>query len=118
MSSEPADFKLEVPLLDDAKAAYRTQGAGIQRELSTLWASATLPASAFGNLPQSRQFAAMWQRFHDQVSADLKRLGEGLTGWGDSLARCATDSHGVDEANAAAMRSVSAAVTRPADGSR
>jgi hypothetical protein len=71
-------FEVTASDLDDGADEFKTKGEGILDAQKLYESEATLPESAFGNLPQSKQIYAQYQKFFSQVSGDQTKLAEAL----------------------------------------
>lgn len=72
-------FEVTPQELHTTAAAYGTQSDAVQQALAKFEAVTNLPASAFGNLPNSGQFASQFESFGKQVKADMEALIKSLT---------------------------------------
>jgi hypothetical protein len=92
-------YEVELDALEKAAAAYKAQGSAVGRYLEQFTARATLPAKAFGNLPQSAQLAEQYARFFGQVVSDMGTLRESLSGGGGRLGAAAANYRSAESAN-------------------
>lgn len=71
-------YEVAIADLEQAARAYRAQMEAIRQAQATFKSGADLPASAFGNLPQSATLASEYQKFFSQVSSDMTKLWESV----------------------------------------
>lgn len=71
-------FEVTPPELHNTAAVYGTQSEAVKQALATFEAGTNLPESAFGNLPNSSQFATQFANFGKQVKADMQALVNSL----------------------------------------
>lgn len=96
-SGELQDLLVKFEELQKAAAAYKTEGGDVQEALTKFEAAANLPASAFGNLPESKQLASQYETFYKQVVGDMTKLAKSLPEGAASLAASAALYHRAEE---------------------
>lgn len=79
-------FEVTPQELHNTAAAYGTQSDVVQQALAKFEAETNLPDSAFGNLPNSAQFASQFNTFGKQVKADMETLVKSLAAGDKKLA--------------------------------
>jgi uncharacterized protein YukE len=67
-------FEVTPQELHNTAAVYGTQSGAVTKALAAFEAATNLPDSAFGNLPNSAQFATQFKNFEKQVKADMQAL--------------------------------------------
>lgn len=87
--------------LEKAAAAYKAQGAVVQKALSQFEGVANLPASAFGNLPASAQMATEYSKFFTEVTQDLAKLATTLLQGSAKLTQSAANYKAAETASTA-----------------
>lgn len=97
--ADSAGFKVTPGELHNTAAAYQAQMAAVQQALATFKAKADLPASAFGNLPNSPQMASQFKTFYDQIVSDMTALANSLKAGGHKLAVNATNYQTTEHRN-------------------
>lgn len=71
-------YEVAIQDLEDAARGYKAQMDAIQQAQAKFKSAADLPASAFGNLPQSATLASEYRTFFSQVSSDMTKLWESV----------------------------------------
>lgn len=71
-------FEVTPQDLHTTAAAYGSQSDVVTQALAKFEAVTNLPDSAFGNLPNSAQFASQFKTFGKQVKADMEALIKSL----------------------------------------
>ncbi|MDQ6875034.1 MAG: hypothetical protein M3042_08255 [Actinomycetota bacterium] len=101
MSGPPGGlgYQITASALDRARQVFDAQGQEVTAQHAQFRGEAALPDSAFGNLPQSYDYANKYQAFYKQIQDDLQRLQESLTGCGDRLGACAENYRAAEAAN-------------------
>jgi hypothetical protein len=92
-------YQVELEALDKAAAAYKAQGAAVERYLEEFLSKASIPDSAFGNLPQSAQLASQYRAFLDQVRSDITKLSQSLNGGGERMSASAANYRSAESAS-------------------
>jgi uncharacterized protein YukE len=76
--SDGDKLQVEFDELEKAAAAYKNEGSDIKQALTRFQAAANVPASAFGNLAESKQLASEYEQFFERVSSDMNTLSKAL----------------------------------------
>lgn len=97
MASE--GFEVTFSELDEVAAAYETEAQVVQQALEQFQSAADLPASAFGNLPQSPTLASQYQQCFGEVVADITKLHDTLKEGAAKLTASAANYRAADRAS-------------------
>jgi uncharacterized protein YukE len=87
-------------------ARYQTEGDDVGQAQVRFRAAASLPDSAFGNLPQSKALASQYQQFFDQVTRDVTKLRQALHNGAVNLAGNAVGYMAAEQVVLAYLRNV------------
>lgn len=97
-------FEVTPADLHNTADAYLQESGVVSQALATFEAATNLPASAFGNLPNSSKFASQFESFGKQVQADMKTLVQSLAAGSQKLTANALKYQVTDQRNAQAIR--------------
>jgi len=97
--SDADGFEVKITALDDAEATYKAQGSAVTSYQGEFRSGASLPASAFGNLPQSGQLATQYEAFFKRVLNDMSTLSKALGDGGTKLAVAAKNYRKAERAS-------------------
>jgi uncharacterized protein YukE len=85
--------------LNQAASMYRSQGEALREALARFESATGIPASAFGNLPESGDLASEYKQFIARVTEDMTSLSQGLLTGGAKLRVNAAQYQAAEQAN-------------------
>lgn len=71
-------YEVTVSELVEVARQYKARAEAIGQALARFRAAASLPDSAFGNLPESKSLASQYQEFCSRVTQDTAKVSDGL----------------------------------------
>lgn len=92
-------FEVTPQELQATAAVYGTQSEVVAKALAAFEAATNLPASAFGNLPNSPKFASEFENFGKQVKADMQTLVNSLKAGDQKLTKNAQNYQTTEQRN-------------------
>lgn len=106
MGSGSGGYEVVIQHLEDAAKGYQAQMDNLQQAAAKFTSAANLPASAFGNLPQSGKLASEYQKFYDQVNSDVTKLWESVLSGALTLALNAVAYQAAEKQNEQAIAQI------------
>lgn len=106
MAPASGGYEVAIQHLQEAARGYQAQMDAIQQAAAKFKAAANLPASAFGNLPQSGKLASEYQKFFSQVNGDMTKLWESIMSGALTLAVNAAAYEAAEKANQQAIAQI------------
>jgi uncharacterized protein YukE len=99
-------YEVTAAELVDMAREYKARAEAIGQALARFRAGASLPDSAFGNLPESRHLALQYQDFCSRVTQDATKVSDGLVAGAVKLAQTAVTYRAADQVVAAYLNNL------------